>query len=285
MARRLTLLEMSRLAPLCTHSLGGPHLWGNEPFLLAVDGSPAHDTLPTYTVGRLGALSSPHRDALQHRGLSPANLHRLICDIVLTTILLHKRHVVPILPLIGHYSPQKGDLVGKSLVNNPPPEWYHVASWSLTPGATRWPAWDVILSLWLSRDLLLAPDVKSTMTTRRRRSPYRVLYVHLKYNRIPLCTREEIELGAHNVIILDGLSRHGLAPHFPDQRRLRAIHYGGKGRSLEAGLCGDDIPSWCAALHSAFLAILNVASQGPRTFFKDVQVALGRPSPWPYPRT
>ena len=86
------------------------------------------------------------------------------------------------------------------------------------------------------------------------------------------------------MIILDGLSRHGLAPHFPDRRRLWAIHYGGKGQSLEGGLCGDEIPSWCAALHSAFLAILSAASQGPRTVFKDVQVALGRPSPWPYPR-
>ena len=108
----------------------------------------------------------------------------------------------------------------KTLVDDPPPEWYHVTNWSPTPGAARWPAWDVILSLWLSGDLLLTPDVKSTMTTRRRRSPYRVLYVHLKYNGIPLRTREEIELGAHDVVILDGLSRHGLAPHFPDRRRL-----------------------------------------------------------------
>ena len=122
------------------------------------------------------------------------------------------------------------------------------------------------------------------MATRRRQSPYRVLYVHLKYNRIRLRTREEIEWGAHDVVILDGLSRHRVAPHFPDRRRLWAIHYGGEGRSLEAGLCGDEIPSWCAALHSAFLAILSAASQGPHTVYKDVQVALGRPSPWPYPR-
>ena len=259
-------------------------LWGNEPFLLAVDGSPAHDSLPTYTVGRLGAISSPHRDALQHPGLRLANLRRLLCDVVLTTILLHKRHAVLILPLAGNYSPQKGGPVDKTLVNDPPSEWYHIANWSPTPGATRWPAWDVILSLWLSGDLLLTPDVKSTMATRRRRSPYRVLYVHLKYDRTPLHTREEIELGAHDVVILDGLSRRWLAPHFPDRRRLWAIHYGGEGQSLEGGLCGDEIPSWCVALHSAFLAILSAASQGPRTVYKDVQVALGRPSPWPYPR-
>ena len=85
------------------------------------------------------------------------------------------------------------------------------------------------------------------------------------------------------MFILDGLSRHGLAPHFPDGRRLWAIHYGGEGRSLEAGLYGDEIPSWCAALHSAFLAILSAASKGPRTVYKDMQVALGRPSPWPCP--
>ena len=89
---------------------------------------------------------------------------------MLTTILLHKRHAVPILPLAGNYSPQKGGPVDKTLVNDPPPEWYHVANWSPTPGATRWPAWDVILSLWLSGDLLLTPDVKSIMATRRRRS-------------------------------------------------------------------------------------------------------------------
>ena len=122
-------------------------LWGNEPFLLAVDGSPAHGSLPTYTVGRLGAISSPHWDALQHRGLRPANLRRLLCDVVLTTILLHKWHTVPVLPLAGNYSPQKGGPVDKTLVNDPPPEWYHVANWSPMPGAARWPAWDAILGL------------------------------------------------------------------------------------------------------------------------------------------
>ena len=91
-------------------------------------------------------------------------------------------------------------------------------------------------------------------------------------------------LETYDAIILDSLGRHGLAPHLPGRRRLWAIHYGGNGRSLEAGLCGDVIPSWCAALHSAFWAILTAASQGPRTVFKDVQVALGRPTPWPYPR-
>ena len=145
-----------------------------------------------------------------------------------------------------------------------------------------WPAWDVILGLWLLGDLLLARNVKSTTATRSKRSPYRVLYVYLETNHMPPGIRREIE--AHDVIILDSLGRHGLAPHFPNRRRLWAIHYGGDGRSLEAGLCGDVIPSWCAALHSAFSAILNVASQGRRTVFKDVQVALGRPSPWPYLR-
>ena len=86
------------------------------------------------------------------------------------------------------------------------------------------------------------------------------------------------------MIILDSLGRHGLAPHLPDQRRLWASHYGGNGRSLKAGLRGKVIPSWCAALHSAFSAILTAASQGPRTVFKDMQVALGRPAPWPFPR-
>ena len=141
-------------------------LWGNEPFLLAADGSLAQDTLRAYTVWRLGAISPPHRDALQHQGLCPASVCRLLCDVVLTTVLLHKRHAVPIPPLADHYSPQKGDPVDKSLVDNPPPEWYHVTNWSPTPRATKWPAWDVILSLWLSGDLLLAPEVKSTITTR-----------------------------------------------------------------------------------------------------------------------
>ena len=130
----------------------------------------------------------------------------------------------------------------------------------------------------------MAPKVKPTITTRRRRSPYRVLYVYLKSNRMPPSIRQEIDLEAHNVIIMDSLGRHGLTPHFPNRRRLWAIYYGGDGRSLEAGLCGGDIPSWCAALHLAFSAIRNAASQGPRTVFKDVQVALGRPSPWPFPR-
>ena len=172
----------------------------------------------------------------------------------------------------------------KSLVNNPPTEWYHVTNWSPTPGATGWPTWDVILGLWLSGDLLLAPEVKPTITTRGRRSPYRVLYVYLKSKRMPPSVREEINLGAHDVVTLGNRGRQGLAPHFPDRRCLWAIHYGGEVRSLEAGLCGGDIPSWCAALHSVSLAILNAASQGPRTVFKDMQLALGRPLPWPYPR-
>ena len=89
---------------------------------------------------------------------------------------------------------------------------------------------------------------------------------------------------AHDVVMLDSPGRHRLAPHLPDRRRLWAIHYGGNGRRLEAGLCGDVIPSWCAALHSAFSAILAAASQGPRTVFKDMQVALSRLAPWPYRR-
>ena len=260
-------------------------LWGDEPFLLAVDGSAVHGTLTTYTIGRLGAVSPPHKDALQHRGLRPANLRRLLCDGILTTVLLHKRHAVPILPLADHFSPLTGDPVNQSLANSPPPGWYHVANWAPTHGSSRWPAWDVILGLWLTGDLLLAPEVKSTVATCGKRSPYRVLYVYLKGNRMPSSVRQEIDLGVHDVIIMDSLGRHGLAPHFPDQRRLWVIHYGGDGRSLEAGLCGDEIPSWCAALHSTFSAILNAASQGPRTVFKDVQVALGRPALWPYLRT
>ena len=90
-----------------------------------------------------------------------------------------------------------------------------------------------------------------------------MFHVDLKTNGMPPSIRQEIDLEAQDVIIMDSLSRHGLAPHFPDRRRLWAIHYGGDGRSLEAGLCGDEIPSWCAALHSAFSAILNAASQGP----------------------
>ena len=259
-------------------------LWGDEPFILAVDGSPAHHTIATYTVGRLGAISTPHRDALLHRGLRPARLRRLLCDVVLTTVLLHKRHAVPVLPLADHLSPLPRAPVNQSLASNPPPEWYHVANWAPTPGSGRWPAWDVLLGLWLSGDLLLVPKVKSVISTRSRHSPYRVLYVYNGSNQIPPTMWQEIEQNPHDVIILDSLGRHGLAPHLPGRRRLWAIHYGGNGRSLEAGLCGDVIPSWCAALHSAFSAILTAASQGPRTVFKDMQVAMGRPAPWPCPR-
>ena len=100
----------------------------------------------------------------------------------------------------------------KTLADDPPLEWYRVANWSPTPGAARWPAWDVILSLWVSGDLLLAPNVGSAMAARRGRSPYRVLYVHLKHNQIPASMREDIEWGVHDIFILGGLSRHGLAP-------------------------------------------------------------------------
>ena len=154
-------------------------LWGDESFLLAVNGSPVHDTLVTYTVGRLGAVSPLHRDALQHRGLRPANLRRLLCDVILTAVLLHKRHAVPILPLADHFSPLTGDPVNQSLANSPPPDWYHVPNWAPTPGSSRWPAWDIILGVWLLGDLLLAPEVKSAIAARGKRSPYRVLYVYL----------------------------------------------------------------------------------------------------------
>ena len=146
-------------------------LWADEPFLLAVDGSPAHDTVPTYTVGRLGALSPPHRDALQHRDLRPAHLRRLLGDVILTTVILHKRHAVPVLPLADHFSPLPGVPVNQSLASNPPLEWYHVTNWAPTPGSARCPAWDVLLGLWLSGDLLLAPKVKSAFWTRNKRSP------------------------------------------------------------------------------------------------------------------
>ena len=59
---------------------------------------------------------------------------------MLTTILLHKRHAVPILPLAGNYSSQQGGPVDKTLRDNPPPQWYHITNWSPTPGATGWPA-------------------------------------------------------------------------------------------------------------------------------------------------
>ena len=239
--------------------------------------------LATYTIGRLGAISPPHRDALQHRGLRTAHLRRLLCDVILTTVLLHKRHTVLVLPLADHFSPLTRVPVNQSLAGRPPQAWYHVAKWAPTPGSPRWPAWDIILGLWLSGDLLLAPKVKTAKSARDKCSPYRVLYVYNETNQIPPAVRRKIGLETYDVIILDSLGRHGLAPHLPDRRRLRAIHYGGNGRSLEAGLRGDVIPSWCAALHSAFSAILTAASQGPRTVFKDVHVALGRPAPWPYP--
>ena len=195
-------------------------LWGDEPFILAVDGSPAHHTIATYTVGRLGAISTPHRDALLHRGLRPARLRRLLCDVVLTTVLLHKRHAVPVLPLADHLSPLPRAPVNQSLANDPPPEWYHVANWAPTPGSGRWPAWDVLLGLWLSGDLLLAPKVKSVISTRSKHSPYRVLYVYNGSNQIPPTMWQEIEQNPHDVIILDSLGRHGLAPHLPGRRRL-----------------------------------------------------------------
>ena len=172
--------------------------------------------------------------------------------------------------------------MNQSLANNPPSERYLVTNWALRRGSSRWPAWDVIAGRWLSGDLLLAPEVKSTIATRRRRSLYRGLYVYLKGNQMSSKICKAINLETHGVVILDSLGRRGLAPDFPHRHRLWAIHYDGDERSLEGGLYGDVIPSWCTALHAAFSAILNAASQGPCTAFKDVQVAPGRPSPWPY---
>ena len=165
-------------------------LWGNDPFLL----SPANDTVTTYTVGRLGADSPPHKDALQHRVLRPAHLRRLLCDVILTTVLLVKRQAVPVLPLADHFSPLPGVPVNQSLANNPPPKWYHFTNWAPTPGSARRPAWDVLLGLWLSGNLLLAPKVKSAISTWNKRSPYRVLYVYIEKNQMPPAVRREMEL-------------------------------------------------------------------------------------------
>ena len=270
-------------APLRAHCLGNPRPLGRRPLPAGREWLPVPRRHHHYTVERLGAISPLHRNALQHSGLCPTNICRLLCDVILSTVLLHKRHAVPVLPLADHFFPLDGVPVNQSLANNPPPEWYHVANWTLTPGSSRWPAWDIIPGLWLSGDLLVAPKVKSTIATRSKRSPFRVLYVYIENDRMPPGIQQEIDLEPHDVLILDSLGLHGLAPHFPDRPRV-AIHYGGDGRSLEAGLSGDVIPSWCAALHSAFSAILNVASQGPCTVFKDVHVALGRPALWPYLR-
>ena len=174
--------------------------------------------------------------------------------------------------------------MNQSLAGRPPRAWYHVANWAPTPGSSRWPAWDVLLGPWLSGDLLLAPKVKTANTSRNKCSPYRVLYVYIESNQIPRDIQQDIDLEVHDVIVLDSLGRHGLTPRLPDRRRLCAIHYGGNGRSLAAGFRGDVIPSWCAALHSAFSAILTAASQGPCTVFNVMQVAMGRPAPWPCPR-
>ena len=202
-------------------------------------------------------------------------------DVPLTTLLLHKRHAVPFLPLADHFSSLTRVPVNQSLANDPPPECYHVANSALMPRSSRWPAWDTILRLWLSGHLLLAPRVKATIATRIKRSAYRVLYVYLETNWMPQSIRQKIDVEAHDVIILDILGQHGLALQLLDRRHFWALHYGGERPSLEGGLYGDVIPCWCAALRSAFSAILSTAYQGPRTVFKDVQVALGWPALWP----
>ena len=166
--------RLSQRCPAWRHCT--PTAWGtlvlcsNEPFMLAVDGSAAHHTIAIYTIGRLRAISTPHRDALLRRGLCPGHLRCLLCDMVLTTVLLHKRHAVPVISLADCFSPLKRGPVNQSLAGRPPRAWYHVANWAPTPGSSRSRAWDVLLGLLLSGGLLLAPKVKTD-------NPYRVLYV------------------------------------------------------------------------------------------------------------
>ena len=71
MARDPALPEVSRLAPLHTHGLGTLVLWGDKSFLLAVEGSPAHDAIITYRyVGRyLWELRMPDL-TMQEEGLT-----------------------------------------------------------------------------------------------------------------------------------------------------------------------------------------------------------------------
>ena len=87
----------------------------------------------------------------------------------------------------------------------------------------------------------------------------------------------QVEVSHHpaEVIILDGACQHMLTALLPDRRCLWTIHYGGSGGYMEVGIHGAAaVPPWSATPHSAFSAILSVATQGPHTIYRDVHMAL-----------
>ena len=200
-------------------------LSGYVPFLRAMSGSPRNDTLPAYIIGRLSNLSPVHRDSDLHRGLTRANLRRLLCDVVLTMILLHKRHAVPALPLTGGYSPYKGVSPDIALTSCLPPTWYQVTNCGQTHHAPKWPALDILIGLWTSRDVLVAyHDTILTVLGRYKRGGGCVLYAAA--NQIPTTVRNMIR-DTHPEIILDSAGHgRGLAASFLERQRLWAIHYG-----------------------------------------------------------
>ena len=190
---------------------------------------------------------------------------------------------------MGGYSPCEEDSPDIALTRNLPPTWYHVANWEQAQDTPRWLAWDVLLGLWASRDILVAyRDTILTVLGRCKRGDSHVLYAYATAKRITTAVRNMIRDKYPEILILDNAGHgRGLAASFPNRHRLWAIHHGRGGRCLEAGHCGDEVPEWSVTLHFLFTAILSAASQAPHTTYMDVQVAQGsraRPSRWPRPR-
>ena len=129
----------------------------------------------------------------------------------LTTILLHKRHAVPVLPLTGGYSPCSETSPDMALTRHLPPTWYRVANWEQEQDAPRWPIWDVLLGLWTSEDLMVAyRDTVLTTLARRKRGCIKVLYAYATANRTPTAMVTKIHEVQPKVIILDSPNHHGL---------------------------------------------------------------------------
>ena len=77
-----------------------------------------------------------------HMGLQRPRLWRLMHHLALTTVLLHGRHSVPVLPLVRDYAPSGVHSPELALTRAQDPSWFHTANWGPSQGKPRWPMWD-----------------------------------------------------------------------------------------------------------------------------------------------
>ena len=139
--------------------------------------------------------------------MSRDGIQRLINDTVLTTIILHKRHTIPVLPIIEPLSRKPDLYLEAHHTLHRCPEWFHASNSNHTTSALGWPAWDVLLHLWNTSNLAVA--YHCGILCQPRGLPT-VLHVYSAANCLPRHMQDEISHRPAEVIVLDSATRHML---------------------------------------------------------------------------